>query len=314
MRIIRHSYECPADFKHSVIALGNFDGVHKGHKEVIHTARKEAEARGVPSAVLTFEPHPASVLHPGTPQFRIEGFREKAQHIKELGVDALFVEPFNAAFSKLPAEEFVKRILVEQLAVSHVVIGRDFIFGYKRSGHAELLRELAGHYGFGFTQVKAVLSEKDACSSSAIRAAIKQGEMKKAAAMLGRPYSVEGRVQKGDARGRTIGVPTANVVLKDRLHPAHGVYVAHVVLEGKRYDAVVNIGKRPTFGGVKELLEVHILNFSGDIYTKRITVEFVAYIRMEQKFENINALKHQIDMDIIQAGGILRGVSKNHRG
>lgn len=306
MQIIRHYYECPETLKNSVIALGNFDGVHKGHQAVITTACDMAVSKSLPAAVMTFEPHPTTVLRPATPPFRIEGFKEKAQHIRELGVNALFVQLFNKAFSQFRAEDFVTKILVQHLAVNHVVVGRDFIFGHNREGNAEFLRQLADIHGFHFTQVAPVTMDEESCSSSNIRLALKQGNMPKVTAMLGRFYKLEGRVRKGDARGRTIGIPTANLLLHDILHPAHGAYAAYVRIDNNRYDAIVNIGVRPTFLKTDVLLEAHIFNFNQDIYGKALTVELVAHIRPEQKFTGIDALKQQISEDITKAKYLLQ--------
>lgn len=306
MQVIRHSREYPDILKHAVVALGNFDGVHQGHQAVIAMACSLAKEKRVPSAVMTFEPHPASVLRPGA-AFRIENFRAKAVRIQELGVDVLCVEHFSPAFASLSAEAFVAEILVGRLAVSHVVIGRDFIFGHNRSGDAEILRQLAKRYNLEFTQVRPILAEERSCSSSAIRQAIAKGDMQRAAVMLGRPYSIEGRVVHGEKRGRMIDIPTANLTLRpELLHPAYGVYAARALLEGQWHDAVVNIGVRPTFDPAQPILEAHLLEHNADIYGKRIRVALLEYLRPEQRFSGVEALKQQVSIDITKAKKVLR--------
>ncbi len=295
MRIIRHYYECPPQAKHTVLALGNFDGMHLGHQAVIQQTLDIAHTSQLQPAVMTFEPHPTALLRPGQP-FRLMAFHEKAQHLDAMGISILFAQAFNLAFSQLTAEEFVRQVLVEALDVRHVVIGRDFVFGHKRSGNALFLHEKASQYGFGFTQLGAVADH----SSSDIRHALQKGDLATVSQSLGRPYSITGRVSKGDQRGRQLGFPTANIALKDRIRPAFGVYKAIATVDGQDYAAAVNIGKKPTFSGVKECLEAHILHFNRDIYGKYIKITLLEYLRPEQKFESLEALKHQINRDIAQ--------------
>lgn len=293
MRIIRHYHECPPQARHTVLALGNFDGMHLGHQAVIQQTLDIAQTSQLQPAVMTFEPHPTAVLRPGQP-FRLMNFHERAEYLKDMGITTLFAQAFNAAFSRLSADDFVRNVLVEALAVRHVVIGRDFVFGHKRSGNAVFLHEKASQFGFGFTQLGAVSDY----SSSAIRQALQRGDVTYANQSLGRHYSITGRVIKGDQRGRFLGFPTANISLKDRIRPGFGVYKAIATIDGADYPAAVNIGRKPTFEGAEECIEAHILHFNRDIYGKRIKIALIEYLRPEQKFESLEALKQQIARDI----------------
>lgn len=307
MRILRHLHDCPDDARHSVVALGNFDGVHAGHREVIRRACALAKEYGTQAAVMTFEPHPVHVLGKKDTYFRIDTFHEKAEKLAALGIDILFAQPFNETFSKVPAEEFIERILVRNLAVRHVITGENFIFGYKRSGNTALLAESASHYGFEVTAVSPVGIGEDICSSTKVREALSQGDIKKTTALLEQPYYISGRVQRGESRGKKLGFPTANISLKHRLRPAFGVYAVYVSVEGdtRKYTGVANIGRKPTFGQFQELLEVHVFDANLALYGKRIRVYFIDYIRPERKFDQVESLIEQITKDTQMAKEIL---------
>lgn len=298
MKIIHSLPFWPASAHGSVMALGNFDGVHKGHAEVIGRARAIAQAEGKPLSVMTFEPHPRRFFNPALPILRIAPFAEKARRLRELGVDFLYVARFNKAFCSLSAEEFVEAVLLEGLSVSHVVTGHNFAFGHKRSGDSAFLRQKAAERGFSYTEVDAVAAADQAVySSTAIRHALAEGEVQAAAAILGRPYAVRGPVIHGDKRGRTIGFPTANIRPAPLFLPKFGVYAVRAVVEGVAYPAVANLGVRPTVGGEQKRLEVFLIDASLDLYGKRMEVEFIDFIRGEQKFDGIDALKAQIAAD-----------------
>lgn len=312
MRIFRHDRVEAAD-RGAVLAIGNFDGVHRGHEAVIGTAGRLARAAGAPHAVLTFEPHPRRVLRPDDPPFRLTPFRAKSRRLAALGVDLLFTVHFDAGFAARSAEDFIDTVLVRHLGVRHAVVGYDFVFGHGRRGTAALLRERGAAQGFGVTIVDAVAGEGGAVhSSTRIRDLLTAGEPRAAAALLGRFWEIEGRVERGDERGRLIGFPTANLMLDDYLRPAPGVYAVRAGIEqGGRavwHDAVANLGRRPTFGGSDLRLEVHIFDFAGDLYGRNLRVSLVEHLRPEQKFSGIDALKAQIAADAQRARDILKAV------
>jgi riboflavin kinase/FMN adenylyltransferase len=310
MRILRHPAMLePAD-RGSVVAIGNFDGVHKGHQIVIGRAAETARALGVPLSVLTFEPHPYHVFHPEAPPFRLTPFRAKAHHIEALGVDLLFVLPFDLEFSKVSAEDFVRTLIVESLAARHAVVGFDFHFGHQRGGTPDVLRTLGERLGFGVTVVAPLEAAGGTVySSTRIRQDLAQGWVREAAAMLGRSFEIEGRVEMGDQRGRTIGFPTANLRLGDYLRPAGGVYAVRVEVEEetpeRRRDGVANLGTRPTVGGSDLRLEAHLFDFAGDLYGKHLRVALIEHLRPERTFSGLAELKAQIAADAAQARAIL---------
>lgn len=311
MLILRHPHHCPPVMKHSVIALGNFDGVHKGHRQVIHTARRIAAEGALPSAVMTFEPHPVSVLKAQTSAMRITPFRMKALHIQALLVDSLCVVQFSEPFSQLTAEQFVRQILIDAMEIRHIVVGEDFNFGRNRSGNAAFLKEMAAEYGFGVSCVPQVIEAGQVCSSSQIRQLIRQGKMEDAFRLLGYHYTLTGKVHTGDKRGRLLGFPTANIQLhREQLRPLYGVYAVRISLnEGEYwYNGVANLGQRPSFTSPEERFEVHIFGFDGDIYDKRVQVKFLQYLRPEQQFSSLEALKAQIVQDSTQAKTILEAM------
>jgi riboflavin kinase/FMN adenylyltransferase len=310
MRILRHPAVLePAD-RGSVVAIGNFDGVHLGHQIVIGRTAEIARGLGAKLAVLTFEPHPFQVFHPEAPPFRLTPFRAKARQIEALGVDLLLVLPFDLEFSKVTADNFVRRLIVESLHARHAVVGYDFHFGHKRGGTPDVLRELGERWGFGVTVVAPLEAAGGTVySSTRIRQDLAQGRTREAAAMLGRPFEIEGRVEMGDQRGRTIGFPTANLRLGDYLRPAGGVYAVRVEIEEETprrwHDGVANLGTRPTVGGSDLRLEAHLFDFAGDLYGKHLRVALIEHLRPERKFSGLAELKAQIAADAAQARAIL---------
>ena len=307
MRIFRHDNVGAAD-RGAVVAIGNFDGVHLGHRQVIERAGAIATAAPAPHAVLTFEPHPRSVLHADALPFRLTPFRAKSRLIEGLGVDLLFTLHFDLAFAQRSAEDFVAHVLVDGLGARHVVVGYDFVFGHNRRGTPALLAEEGGKHGFGVTIVDPVATPGGPVySSTRIREHLAQGRPREAAALLGRFWEIDGRVERGDERGRTIGFPTANLLLADYLRPAAGVYAVRAAFgrNGRWWKAVANFGRRPTFGGSDLRLEAHLFDFAGDLYGKHLRVQLVDYIRPEQKFSGLEALKAQIATDAEAARQIL---------
>ena len=310
MRLFRHHDEVPAEFRGGVIALGNFDGVHRGHQAVIGAALNEAKRRNVRAAVMTFEPHPRLLFQPNLPPFRLSPLRIKARHIEALGVDFLYCQGFDRAFAAIPAEAFVQDILLKGLGVCHVVVGEDYVFGHKRTGSVALLRHMAAELGFGVTAVPPVRSAEGVVfSSTAVRQALAAGDMAAATAILGRPWEVEGRVEHGDARGRLLGFPTANVNLEAYARPATGAYAVRAGVdlgtETRWYSGVANFGRRPTFDKTGELLEVHLFDFAGDLYHQHLRVQFIQHLRPERAFDSLDALKAQIAADAQAARALL---------
>jgi len=292
-----------------VLAIGNFDGVHLGHQAVIAEAQKISDRMGVASGVLTFEPHSREFFAPDAPPFRLSTMETKTAHLKWLGVDVLAALEFNLAFSQKSAEEFVRDVLVEGYKVAHVVVGYDFIFGHKRQGTTVVLAELGKKHGFDVTVVEPVGKDTVIFSSTAIREYLKAGDPGNAAALLGHWWEIEGPVIAGDKRGRTIGFPTANIPLVGYQQPKLGVYAVRVGLHRGTHvdwiDGVANFGMRPTFDKKDVLLEVHLMDWSGDLYDQSLRVAFVDFIRPEMKFAGIDELTAQISLDVARAREIL---------
>jgi riboflavin kinase/FMN adenylyltransferase len=310
MRLIRHCNELPPDLKGAVVALGNFDGVHKGHQAVIRTARRIADELGAPLAVMTFEPHPRNFFKPDQPPFRLTPFRVKARLIEALGADLAIMQHFDAAFANMTATEFVGSILVCGLAARHVVVGYDYVFGKGRQGTGALLQKLADEGNFGFTSVPPEIApDGDVYSSTRVREFLVGGQPADAAKLLGHYWEVEGRVEHGDARGRTIGFPTANFALGEYQRPATGVYAVRAGVDHGGatvwHNGVANFGRRPTFDKTDEVLEVHLLDTSQDLYGKHLRVALVEFLRPELKFSGLAALKAQIEADAEQARVLL---------
>ena len=309
MQVFRHYENLPDEVRGASIAIGNFDGVHLGHRAVIGEAGRIARDQGIPWAVLSFEPHPRSLFAPNNDPFRLTPFRTKVRHIEELGVDNLIVLHFDKAFAALSADDFVMKVLVEGLGARHVVSGYDFVFGNKRAGNCELLLHKGQDQGFDFTCVSAVDDGETVYSSTGIREYLKAGNPRAAAQLLGRPFQIEGRVERGDARGRTIGFPTANLLLGEYLRPAHGVYAIRAGIDDgantKWLDGVANYGSRPTFDKKDTIFEAHLFDFDGDLYGRHLRIALIDFLRAEKKFDGLDDLKAQIAIDCDKARQIL---------
>ncbi len=306
MRILRHYSPFPPDMLGATVALGNFDGVHRGHQAVIARALAEAQCNDTPHGVVTFEPHPRQVFRPDDPPFRLTPFRVKCHALQALGLNFMLSLPFDRAFSTLTAAEFVDGILHRALGVRHLVIGYDFVFGQGRTGNAALLTAMGAQCGFAVSVVDAVHADDGVIfSSTRIRSCLQQGDALGAAALLGRPWEIEGRVDHGDARGRLIGFPTANLALSDYVRPASGVYAVRVGVEtgGQLvwHAGVANIGSRPTVNGTDIRLEAHLFDFSGDLYGQMVRVALIDWIRPERRFDGLEALTRQIATDAAEA-------------
>ncbi|HYZ23569.1 MAG TPA: bifunctional riboflavin kinase/FAD synthetase [Rhodopila sp.] len=307
MRIFHDWRELPPDARGATVALGNFDGVHLGHAGVIRAAH--AARPDVPVAVLTFEPHPREVFRPDDPPFRLTLSAERADALAALGVQILYELPFDHAFSLTSAEDFVVRILHQGLGAKHLASGHDFAFGHRRGGSTSFLAARAEALGMGLTLVPPVTDAEGPISSTRIRRVLQDGYPERATADLGRPWTIRGEVMHGDKRGRTIGFPTANVPLGRHLEPARGVYAVTTRLaDGTVHRGVANIGRRPTVNaGLESRLEVNIFDFDADLYGQEITVALHTYIRAEERFPGLDALKAQIAADAAQARVLLGG-------
>lgn len=294
----------PDDARGAAIALGNFDGVHLGHQAVIASARAVAEQNGVALGAAVFEPHTRRFFQPDAPPFRIQSNAQRARALSAAGVSEIFEIGFDAALAQSSDRDFAEKLLKDALGVLHVSVGADFRFGRGRMGNVTKLRVLGEEFGFSVNGVAAVHDENGArISSTAIREAIAVGDMAKAATLLTRPWAIEGEVQHGFQRGRDIGFPTANLALADYVRPRLGIYAVRIDLgDGVLLPGVASVGVNPTVGALPEpVLEAHLLDFSGDLYGKHIEVELIAFLREEDKFDDINAMRRQMTQDVINA-------------
>ena len=308
MRIFRHHGQFEEPGLGAVAAIGNFDGVHLGHQQVIRQAGAIADTFDAPLAVLTFEPHPRMLFQPDAPPFRITTSETRAAAIAPLNADILVEFAFDTAFSQLSAEDFVAVILRDQLELRHVVCGYDFVFGHRRRGTPDMLREIGGRFDLGVTCMTAVAEADGAVySSSRVRQCLSEGDPAGAAVLLGRPWSFSAVVEEGDRRGRTIGFPTCNLRIVDLVQPAHGVYAILVRIgdEGDWRTGVANFGRRPTVNDRGALFEAHIFDFEGDLYGIRLEIRVIDFIRPEMKFGDLDALTRQIGADAAAARTLL---------
>ena len=294
-----------------MVAVGNFDGVHLGHQKIIDTAKRISDSINAPLLVLTFEPHPRLFFDPGLSSFLLTTFDTKKACFENLSVDYLCPLTFDKAFSNIDAKTFVKKIIVDLLKARYVVTGSDFFFGKGRRGGKDLLTDLSEKYSFDYICVNRLRDRHGIIySSSSIRDFLKQGNIIRTNQSLGRYWEVAGRVLKGAKRGKTLGYPTANLKLGNHAKMAFGVYaIKGKVLADpqKRWiSGIANIGSRPTFSGNKILLEVHFFNFSKDLYSQLLSIQFFAFLRKEKKFKNSNTLVNQISRDIEKAKKILK--------
>ena len=291
----------PPEWTGGVIALGNFDGVHRGHQVLVARARQEARALDAPLVALTFEPHPRRYFVPDTRPFRLTLLPAKARLLEECGVQAVLAQRFDPAFAAISAQAFVDNVLLQGMGARHVVCGYDFTFGARRGGNVERLREMAAERALGVTVLDPVMHEGEIYSSTRIREALRAGWASEASELLGHHWEIEGAVELGDQRGRTIGFPTANVALGEHLRPRFGVYAVRALVDGPNGSewrpAVANLGRRPTFGKRKENFEVHLFDFSGDLYGKTLRAALIEFIRPEMKFGGLDQLKAQIAAD-----------------
>jgi riboflavin kinase/FMN adenylyltransferase len=285
----------------TVMTIGAFDGIHRGHQHLIGSAVRRAEALGCQSAVLTFDPHPDLVTRPERKRLYLSSLDERVELIERLGVDVLVVLPFTQDVKAMTAKDFMLAIC-QSLALRELWIGWDFALGRKREGDSQRLREIGQELGFVVHPVDPLIVDSSPVSSSRIRAALAEGDVEMAAQLLGRPFRISGKVVEGDKRGRTIGFPTANVAV-DELHvePGNGVYVCHAHIDGQTYGAVTNIGVRPTFDGTRRTVEAYLLDFTGDIYGETLRLDLLHRLRGEKKFNGVAELIAQINTDTAAA-------------
>ncbi|AZL16017.1 riboflavin biosynthesis protein RibF [Rickettsiales endosymbiont of Stachyamoeba lipophora] len=300
MRIVRYSqYYNSVDS--IVLAIGKFDGVHLGHQAVINNAKLEAEALKLPLSIMCFEPNPLVFFRPGLNYKRIDSIRTRIFKFAHMGIDLMFLQNFNHQFAGMTAKEFIEKILIEKLKVKSLVIGYDFEFGNKRSGNIELLEEYAKQGYFNLKIILKQVNEKsEIYSSSLVKAYLEEGKVDKIRSILGAYYTIHGKVRKGKRLARNLGYRTANIAGMEQLVLRYGVYEVKSTFNGQVLKGVANFGVKPTlFNNTKPLLEVHFINFSGDLYNQNLTIEFLRFIREEKKFESVNALKQQIMQDIM---------------
>ncbi len=296
---IYHDLNCPS------VALGNFDGVHLGHQAILAKAIKTAHEKGRDAVVYTFDPHPRLVLNKAPEVPAITTQREKAEILEHLGIDVLILAEFSQEFASQGPVEFAQNILKEELGARHIMIGENYRFGSNRAGNAETLKEMAPEMGFKVHVISPVTVGGKRVSSSRIREHLLQGEIREANELLGREFTVEGRVIHGHHRGKQLGFPTANIKPDQKLHPPQGVYAVFCRLHEKMVPGVMNIGYNPTFGNRKVSYETHVLDFNEDLYGETVKVYLVERLRSEMKFTGVDGLKAQIGMDVARARGML---------
>lgn len=304
---ITHGFR-PLGTPHAV-TIGNFDGLHLGHKAMLARLQDVARARGLPTCVLSFEPHPREFFAPEQAPARLSSLREKAECLQRLGIDRLHVFRFDRAFSSLTAEAFIEEVLGRTLQARYVLVGDDFRYGAKRAGDFALLKEAGKSLGFDAEFLPTVEVSGERASSTAVRQALAAGELEHAARLLGRPYSISGRVVHGDKLGRDIGFPTANIQLKHNRPPLMGIFAVEVCgLNGEPLQGVASLGKRPTVKGADAVpvLEVHLFDFSAEIYGRRVRVDFLHKLRDEEKYPDLDSLVAQIRRDVDNAKQFLK--------
>ncbi len=307
MEIIRREKDLKRTFRNPVLTIGNFDGVHLGHRFIFQRVLEKAGEIDGESIVYTFDPHPVEILAPERKPLLITPPEEKLRLIEEQGIEVTICAPFTEKFASQPPEDFVKKVLYDQIKIRHVFVGHDFTFGKDRRGNIALLKEMGRKWGFHAEMVEAVRLEGTVISSTRIREFVARGEMREAAKLLGRPYALAGKVIHGHGRGsRKLGFPTANLKPSGLLFPKSGIYAVFAIYEGRKYEGVANLGWNPTFQDQKFSIEIHILNFKRDIYGENLRVEFVQRLRDETTFRGPEELIAQIKKDIAQAEKILR--------
>jgi len=300
---------CPARWHQPVLALGNFDGLHRGHMKIIERVRRVAGERGASSVVMTFDPHPPRVVRPDKAPPLLMTEAQRLEAIAGAGIQGCAIVRFTQEMSQWSPEAFVATVLVEWLHVAEVWVGANFLFGHERAGNFSLLRTLGTRFGFRAEKIDPVRYKEFVVSSTRIRRLIGEGRVDEAGALLGHQYFIDGVVEQGDQRGRTIGFPTANLGTENELLPPDGVYATTATIDGVVYPSVTNVGVRPTFGESRRVVEAHVLEFDGDLYGRMIRLGFVQRLRDERRFESAEALQAQIRADAERAAGLFGRIS-----
>jgi riboflavin kinase/FMN adenylyltransferase len=306
MEVIKSSKFSSKDIHPVAIAIGAFDGLHIGHQTIINKTIKKAKEANICSGVYSFNPHPAKIIKPEQAPSYLISFNQKINILEKLGVDYYFEQKFTLKFSKMNFEKFIYNIILGELNAKHIVVGYDFKFGHQGSGNIDSLRKLGKKYNFKVTVLKPVKVDTCKISSSKIRRLIKKGKIEEIPSYLGRNYQLEGKVIYGEGRGQKIGIPTANLKLKtDYTLPPQGVYAAYVYYNNKKYKAITNFGVKPTFNKNGYSIEIHLMNFSGNIYGATLIVDLISFIRMEMAFDSPTKLVNQIKKDILYTDKVL---------
>ena len=300
----------PPRWMSPVLALGNFDGLHRGHQKIVERIRRSAADRGATALVLTFDPHPPRVVRPDKAPPLLMTMPQKVAALEKAGLHGVAVVRFTEAFSRLSPEQFVRQVLVDWLRVSEVWVGADFLFGHERAGTFSVLRSLGTQYGFRAEKIDPVRYKEFVVSSTRIRRLVAEGRVDEAGALLGHHYAIDGTIMAGAGRGRTLGFPTANLSTDNELVPPTGVYATTAELNGTRWPAVTNIGVRPTFEAAGAVtVETHILGLQADVYGARLGLSFIQRLRDERKFPDVDALREQIAADVRRAGRLFDNIS-----
>jgi riboflavin kinase/FMN adenylyltransferase len=308
MRLVRHLRNLPFDELRngSAVTIGAYDGLHLGHEQLLGRVTAAAKQRGLTSVVMSFEPTPKEFFSASSPPARLMRFREKFDALAGHGIDVFYCPRFAEQMRDIPADAFIRRILIHGLCARHIVVGDDFRFARRREGTLELLQQVSGALDYKVEQVPSIIVDGVRVSSTAIREALWDGDLRRATALLGRPYRMSGKIIMGDKVGRTLGFPTANVDLRRRQSAVMGIFAVRVNgLPGGPKDAVASVGTRPTFAGTKPLLEVHIFDYNDDIYGEYIHVDFIARLRSEKKYSEVDELVAQMHRDADNARSIL---------
>lgn len=306
MELIRGLHNLRERHRGSVVTIGNYDGVHRGHQQLLAVATARAREMGLPATLVTFEPTPREYFEGDAAPSRLMRLREKIEALALYGIDRVVVLRFDRRMQSISAQEFIDRLLVQGLGTRHLVVGHDFHFARRREGNIGTLLENGARHGFGVEEVGRFLVDGERVSSSLVREALGRGDLVRAAALLGRPYRIAGRVRRGQQLGRKLGYPTANLALHRKVVPLWGIFAVRVSGAGLAdHPAVVSLGTRPTVNGVDPLLEVHVFEFDGDLYGKYLDVDFVRRLRDERKFESLDALVEQMHLDAAAARQVL---------
>ncbi|TZG26100.1 bifunctional riboflavin kinase/FAD synthetase [Sphingomonas montanisoli] len=292
----------PDHLRGGVVALGNFDGFHRGHQAVVGAAVAHGRETGKPVLVASFDPHPVRHFRPDAPPFRLTTLDQRARLFAEAGADAMLVFRFDDVLANVSPETFVTDYLIGRAGATHVVTGEDFTFGKGKAGNVAVLAETGARHGLTTQAIAHLSDDSGPISSSRVRAALQSGECEEAARLLTRPYRIEGVVQHGDKLGRTIGFPTANIAMGNYLRPRYGIYAIRARLDdGRVVDGAANLGIRPTFDPPKELLEAYLFDFAESLYDRTVEIELISFLRPEAKFDTLDALTRQMDADCIEA-------------